>query len=130
MQETKNIRNIAVLGHLGSGKTSLTEALYSICNNCEKGSVEKKNTISDYSLEEQMKCSSIRASIVPMQYKDYKLNLIDLPGSDDFIGEVISSIDVVKGAILVINAPSGVEVQTVRHWNMLRKKNIDRKSVV
>ena len=124
MQDASKIRNIAVLGHLGSGKTSLVEALYSVTTNKPKGLVEKGNTVSDYLPEEQSRLSSVRSSIVPVVYGEYKFNLIDIPGSDDFIGEAISAIKVVKGAILVIDAQSGIQVQTVKHWNMLRKKNI------
>ena len=124
MQDASKIRNIAVLGHLGSGKTSLVEALYSVTTNKPKGLVEKGNTVSDYLPEEQSRLSSVRSSIVPVVHGEYKFNLIDIPGSDDFIGEAISAIKVVKGAILVIDAQSGIQVQTVKHWNMLRKKNI------
>lgn len=123
MQGNK-IRNIVVLGHQGSGKTTLVESLYSTITGKTKGSIEKGTTISDYLLEEKQKLSSIRLSIVPMEYKDYKMNLIDIPGNDDFIGEAISAIHVVKGAILVIDASNGVEVETIKHWNMLRKRNI------
>lgn len=118
------VRNIAVLGHLGSGKTSLVEALYSTATNKEKGSIERKNTVSDYLAEEQQRASSVVNSIIPVEYKNYRLNLMDLPGNDDFIGEVISAIKVCKGAILVVDASCGVEVGTIKHWNMLRKKNI------
>lgn len=118
------VRNIAVLGHLGSGKTSLVEALYSTATNKEKGSVERRNTVSDYLAEEQQRASSVVNSIIPVEYKNYRLNLMDLPGNDDFIGEVISAIKVCKGAILVVDASCGVEVGTIKHWNMLRKKNI------
>ena len=124
MQDASKIRNIAVLGHLGSGKTSLVEALYSVTTNKPKGLVEKGSTISDYLPEEQARMTSVRSSIVPVFHNDYKFNLIDIPGSDDFIGEAISAIKVVKGAILVIDAQSGIQVQTIKHWNMLRKKNI------
>ena len=118
------IRNIVILGHLQSGKTTLVESLYSIATGAPKGSVEKGTTISDYTAEEKAKMTSIKSAIVPIVYKDYKMNLIDVPGSDDFIGEAIASISVVKGAVIVIDATSGIEVQTVKHWNMLKKKNI------
>ncbi len=122
--ENNKIRNIAVLGHLQSGKTTLVEALYSTTTNAPRGSVEKGTTISDYTAEEKMRMNSIKSSVVPINYKDYKINLIDIPGSDDFISEAIAAIKVVKGAILVIDAQNGVEVQTIKHWNMLRKKGI------
>ena len=118
------IRNIVILGHLQSGKTTLVESLYSITTGAPKGSVEKGTTISDYTAEEKAKMASIKSAIVPIIYKDYKMNLIDVPGSDDFIGEAISAIKVVKGAVIVVDASSGIEVQTVKHWNMLKKKNI------
>lgn len=118
------IRNIVVLGHLSSGKTSLAEALYATAYDKAKGSIEKGTTISDYTPEEQARMGSIKSAVVPFVYKDYKMNLIDCPGSDDFIGEAIGAVGVVKGAILVVDALNGVEVLTVKHWNMLRKKNI------
>ena len=123
MQGNK-IRNIVVLGHQSSGKTTLVESLYSVTQNKPKGTIEKGTTVSDYLPEEKAKLSSIRLSVVPTTYKDYKFNLIDIPGNDDFLGEAIATVSVVKGAILVIDAASGVEVQTVKHWNLLRKKNI------
>ena len=119
-----NIRNIVVLGHLSSGKTTLVESLYSLTTGAPKGSVEKGTTISDYTPEEKARMNSIKSAVVPISYKDYKINLIDVPGSDDFIGEAIAAIKVVKGAVLVVNAQAGLEVQTIKHWNMLRKKNI------
>ena len=121
---SEKIRNIAILGHLQSGKTTLVESLYSITTGAPKGSVEKGTTISDYTTEEKAKMASIKSAIVPIIYKDYKMNLIDVPGSDDFIGEAIAAVNVVKGAVIVIDATSGIEVQTVKHWNMLKKRNI------
>ncbi len=119
-----NIRNVAVLGHMSSGKTTLVEGLYALANNTTMGSVDRKNTISDYTLEEQNRKSSIKSSIVPIKYNDYKINLIDIPGNDDFICEAIQTISVVKGAILVIDAKKGIEVETIKHYNMLKRKNI------
>ena len=119
-----DIRNVVVLGHQGSGKTTLVEAFASVTMNLPKGSVEKGTTISDYLPEEKTKLSSVRLSIVPITYNNCKINLIDVPGNDDFVGEAIGAVGVVKGAILVIDAQAKVEVETIKHWNMLRKKNI------
>lgn len=119
------IRNVVVLGHQGSGKTTLIESLYQVATDSPtKGSVEKGTTISDYLKEEQDRLSSIQASIVPVEYEGYRYNLIDLPGNDDFVGEIIGVTSAVKGAILVIDATSGVQQGTIKHFRMLRKKNI------
>ena len=119
-----DIRNVVVLGHQGSGKTTLVESFQAVALNRQKGSVEKGTTVSDYLPEEKDKLSSVRLSVVPVEYNGCKINLIDVPGNDDFIGEAIAAIGVVKGAILVLDAQAKVEVETVKHWNMLRKKNI------
>lgn len=122
--ENNKIRNIVVVGHLTSGKTTLVEALASITTGAPKGSIERKNTISDYTKEEQDKQGSIKSAVVPIMHNGYKINLIDTPGSDDFISETIGAVNVVKGAILLVDAANGVEVLTKKYWNMLRKKNI------
>ena len=120
-----NIRDVAILGHLGSGKTTLVETFaYATGLIKQKGEVEKKNTISDYSDEEHNRTSSINASVVPVYYNDHKINLIDLPGNDDFVGEILSVTRLIKGAILVIDAASGVQVGTIKHWHTLRRRNI------
>ena len=119
-----DIRNVVVLGHQGSGKTTLVESFQAVALNRQKGSVEKGTTVSDYLPEEKDKLSSVRLSVVPVEYNGCKINLIDVPGNDDFIGEAIAAVGVVKGAILVLDAQAKVEVETVKHWNMLRKKNI------
>lgn len=122
---SENIRDIAILGHQSSGKTTLVEALaYASGLIKQKGEIEKKNTISDYLPEEQSRLSSVSASVVPVIYNNHKLNLIDLPGNDDFVGEILSVTRLIKGAILVIDATSKVQVGTIKHWNILRKRNI------
>lgn len=118
------IRNVAVLGHQGSGKTSLVEALNSIASGQDKGSIEKKNTISDFLQEERNRLTSCSLSVVPIEYQDHKINLIDIPGNDDFIYEAIGVTRLIKGAILVIDASSGVQVETIKHYKLLKKKGI------
>lgn len=121
----ENIRNVAILGHQGSGKTTLVESLAFTSKLIpNKGEVEKKNTISDYSSDEQKRGSSIQTSVVPLHYEDYKINLLDIPGNDDFISEAIGVIGTIKGAVLVIDASVGVQVGTIKHYNLLRKKGV------
>lgn len=121
----KSIRNVAILGHLGSGKTSLAEALLFVTGAIKaKGEVEKKNTVSDFTIEEQTKQTTLSASLIPVEYNDYKINFLDTPGSEEFIGEVENILSVVKGAVLVLDAAKGIEVGTERCWEELRKRNI------
>ena len=123
--EVKNIRNIAFLGHQGSGKTSLVESLLYIGKAIpEKGEVEKKNTVSDYLPEEQKRQQSLQCSIAPLEYKNYKFNFLDLPGNDDFVSEIIGVTRIIKGAVLVIDASVGVQVGTVKHWQRLKRRGI------
>ena len=121
----ESIRNVAVLGHQGSGKTTLVESLaYKVGLISEKGTIEKKNTISDYLMDEKKKQISISSSIVPLVYNDHKINLIDVPGNDDFIYETIGITRLIKGAILVIDASRGVQIGTVKHFNLLKKRGV------
>ena len=123
--KTENIRNVAILGHQSSGKTTLVEAL-SFASGLipSKGEVEKKNTLSDYTPEEQKRGSSIQTAVVPLKYNGYKINLLDIPGNDDFISEAIGVVGTVKGAVLVVDASIGVQVGTVKHYNLLKKKGV------
>lgn len=121
----ENIRNIVVLGHQGSGKTSMVESLAYVTGLIPaKGEVERKNTISDYTNEEQKRGGSTQTAIIPIYRNDFKINLLDIPGNDDFIGETIGVTRIVKGAILVIDGSTGVQVGTVKHWNHLRHRGI------
>ncbi|PKK96849.1 MAG: elongation factor G, partial [Tenericutes bacterium HGW-Tenericutes-3] len=122
---TKEIRNIAILGHQGTGKTSISEALLYVGKAIEKkGEVERKNTVSDYLVEEQTKQSSLSLSVLPVEWQDYKLNFIDVPGSDEFVGDLSQALEVVKGAVILIDASKGVEVGTERVWNEIRQRHI------
>ena len=120
----KSIRNVAVFGHQGSGKTSLVESLYATVYKKEKGSVEKGTTVSDFTPEEKKRLMSISTSVVPLIYRDHKINLLDIPGNDDFVYERIAASHAVKGAILVINAGAKVEVGAIKAYKTLRKRGI------
>ena len=122
---SKAIRNVAILGHLGSGKTSLTESLLFLSGAIDKkGEVEKKNTVSDYTLEEQARQLTLSTSLIPVEWNGHKINFLDTPGNEEFIGEIDSVLSVVKGAVLVIDASKGIEVGTERCWEELKKRNI------
>jgi elongation factor G len=118
------IRNILFLGHQGSGKTSLVESLVSYINHHPKGSIERKNTVSDYTNEEKNRLSSCSLTVLTVDYHDYRFNFLDAPGNDNFVTDIISVLDMVKGAVLVIDAQKGIEVGTIKHYNLLRKHGI------
>ncbi|AUD64872.1 translation elongation factor G [Tenericutes bacterium MZ-XQ] len=122
---TKEIRNIAILGHQGTGKTTMSESLLFVSGGIDKkGEVERKNTVSDYLVEEQNKLTSLSLSLIPTEWQNYKLNFLDVPGSDEFVGDLNQALEVVKGAIIMIDASKGVEVGTERVWHEIRKRHI------
>ncbi|MEA3407580.1 MAG: elongation factor G [Chloroflexota bacterium] len=107
----RDIRNVALLGHGGSGKTSLSEAmLYDTGTISRLGRVEEKNTVSDYDEEEKSRGFSVNCSVLPCEWQDHRLNILDVPGYMDFVGEVKTAIKTVEGAVMLICAASGVEV--------------------
>ena len=116
----EQLRNVVLLGHGSSGKTSLGEAmLFNAGAISRVGRVEDKNTVSDYDEEEQTRGFSVSSSVLPCEWKGRKLNIIDAPGYVDFVGEVTISIQATDGAVLVISAASGVEVGAELHWRYL-----------
>lgn len=120
-----NIRNVAVFGHLACGKTSLTESfLFTTKAIGVKGTVEKKNTTSDFLKEEHDHLSTLSTSLIPVEWLDHKINFIDTPGSEELIGEVNGALRAIDGAILIIDASSGIEVGTERVWRILKEKKI------
>ncbi len=114
---TKNIRNVVLLGHSGSGKTTLAEAmLFEAKAITRRGNITDGTTASDYTNIEQERGNSLFSTLLHAKWKKSKINLIDTPGSDDFVGEVISSMKVADTAVMVLNACSGVEVGTEILW--------------
>lgn len=117
---TGQIRNVAVLGHSGSGKTSLTEALlFKSGVTSRAGRVEDGTTASDWDPEEQRRGISINLSIVPVEFEETKVNFIDAPGYLDFVGEVISALHVAESGLLLVDAVAGAEVGTELAWDRL-----------
>jgi len=115
--ETKNIRNVVLLGHSGSGKTTLAETmLFEAGAINRRGSVQDGSTVSDYTDIERERGNSIFTTLMHTDWRNSKINILDTPGSDDFIGEVISSLKVADTAILTVNSAHGMEVGTELVW--------------
>ena len=121
------VRNIVIAGHAGAGKTSLAEALlFNAKATTRMGKVEDGNTVSDYEPEEVKRAGSIQTSLVPCDWKGHKINFLDTPGYDDFVGEVISAWRVAEGAVIPVAANAGVEVGTERAWARCGEAGIAR----
>ncbi len=119
---TDQIRNVAVLGHGGSGKSSLTEAmLFKTGAISRMGRVDDGSTVSDWDHEEHRRKISINLSVVPIETENLKVNLIDVPGYQDFVGEVLSALHVAEAALVVVDAVAGVEVGTQLAWDYLNE---------
>ena len=117
--ETKEIRNIALIGGAKTGKTTLSESmLFEGGVIKRRGTIDDKNTVSDYREIELERQNSVYSTVMYAEYQNKKLNIIDTPGFDDFIGEVISSLYVADTAVMVVNAQNGVEVGTEVTWKL------------
>lgn len=120
--ETKNIRNVTLLGHSGCGKTTFAECmLFEAGKISRRGSVEEGNTQSDYTSIERERGNSLFSSLMHVAWKDSKINILDTPGFDDFIGEVISSLKVADTGVMLLNAKNGVEVGTELIWDYVEQ---------
>lgn len=119
---SKEIKNIALLGNDGSGKTTLTEALLFHCGMIKRrGRITQKNTVSDYFPVEQDYGYSVFATVFHTEWNDKKLNIIDCPGSDDFVGAALTALNVTDTAVLLINGQYGPEVGTQNHFRYTEK---------
>ncbi|MGH8997788.1 MAG: elongation factor G [Acidimicrobiia bacterium] len=122
-----NIRNVALVGHGGAGKTTLTEALLHITGVTQRmGRVEDGNTVSDFDPEEHKRGISVGTSVVPVEFEGHKLNILDCPGYADFVGEVMTALRVADLALFVISAVDGVEVQAEVAWKLAEAQGIPR----
>ncbi len=120
--DTKDIRNVVLLGHPGCGKTTLVEAmLYEAHGIDRRGTVEEGNTVSDFMSIEQERGNSIFDTLEHASWKTSKINIIDTPGFDDFIGEVVAALKVGDTAVMLLNARNGVEVGTELIWEYIEK---------
>ncbi len=124
---SQNIRNIALASHSGSGKTMLAESLLFFSGAITRlGEINAGTTVSDFQDEEQRRGISISTSVVPVEYKDVKINLLDTPGYTDFVGEVISAMRVVDGVMIPVDSVSGAEVGTEIAWNFADEFELPR----
>ena len=124
---TDKIRNVCLLGHGGSGKTSLVEAMAYLSGITSRlGKVADGNTLSDYSKEEQKRQFSISTSVIPIEWEGHKINIMDTPGYFDFVGEVEEAMSAAGAAIIVVNGKAGVEVGTIKAWELCEKYKLPR----
>ena len=122
---TESIKNVIVLGHLGSGKTSLAESLIFTAGGIEKkGEVEKKTTVSDFTLEEHNRLTSLQTAVVPVEFKNLKINFLDAPGADEMIGDIRYAFEAASGAVLVLDATKGIEVGAEKMWMEIKRHNL------
>lgn len=129
--DPSRIRNVVLLGHAGCGKTTMAETmLYESGMINRRGTIEDKNTISDYHEIEKEKQKSVFASFMNLDWRGTKLNLIDTPGTTDYMGEVIGALKVADTAIFTLNAEHGVEVGTETLWKYTQKYDIPSLFVV
>jgi elongation factor G len=125
--ESGKIRNVAIVGHRGTGKTSLVEALlFQGGATTRLGTVEQESTVSDWEEEEHKRQMSLQAGLTHLEWQGRKLNLIDTPGDAGFQADAIAALRVVEGAVMVVNAVAGVEVQTTRLWQRCEDLELSR----
>ena len=124
---TDKIRNVVLLGHGGCGKTSLTEAMAYLSGITSRmGNIADGNTISDFDKEEIKRKCSIHTSLVPIEWQDVKINILDTPGFFDFIGEVEEAVSAADAAIIVVSGKAGIQTGTKRAWEICDKYKLPR----
>ena len=120
-----SIRNICLLGHGGTGKTSLVESLLRITGAQERmGRISEGNTVCDYDPEELKRHMSISAAVAPVEYNGCKINVLDTPGNFDFAGEVAECLSVADAGVLVCSAKGDLAVGTERAWKLLNQRKL------
>jgi elongation factor G len=128
---TESLRNVALVSHGSAGKTMLAEAFLHFSGATTRlGKIEDGSTASDYDEEEIRRKISLYTSVLPVEYRDHKVNLLDAPGYTDFIGEVISALRVSDGVLVLIDSVAGLEVGTEIAWNYCDQFNLPRFVVI
>jgi elongation factor G len=129
--EAENIRNVALISHVGAGKTSLVDAaLYDSGAVTRQGKVDEGSSISDYDPDELKRRMSLNAKVLPVEWKNHKINFIDTPGYADFVGEVKAGLRVADAALVVVTAEKGVEVGTELTWQYADERKLPRMVLV
>lgn len=124
---TDEIRNVVLLGHGGSGKTSLAEAMLYVSGATNRmGKVADSNTVSDFDKEEQKRGFSISTTLIPIEWEKAKVNILDTPGYFDFVGEVEEAVSAADAAVIVVSGKDGVQVGTEKAWELCDKYNLPR----
>ena len=124
---TDRIRNVVLLGHGGAGKTTLVEAMAYLSGMTSRlGKVSDGNTVSDFDKEEIKRQFSISTSVVPIQWNDMKINILDTPGFFDFVGEAEEAAAAADAAVIVVSGKSGVQVGTQKAWDLCEKYKLPR----
>ncbi len=124
---TRSVRNVSIAGHGGTGKTTLVEELLAAAGAIPKAErVETGRTVSDFSEEEIARKISVHASLSHLTWKDVKVNILDTPGSADFIGEVIAAFRVSESVALAVGADVGVQIETIKLWRRLSRAEMPR----
>jgi len=122
-----DIRNVLLVGHAGSGKTTLLEAmLYTAGATTRMGTIEEGNTVSDHDPDEQRRAISVSLAMAPVEWRDVKINVLDAPGTADFVGDLRNAIRAVDAVIVVVSAVDGVEVQTEYAWELAVEEGLPR----
>ena len=125
--DTKNIRNVALIGHNGTGKTNLIEQMLFYAGVLSRAeTVESGKTVSDYTDEEIQKKMSIHSSLASMTWDDKVINVLDTPGTGDFIGEAISAFRATEAALMMIDGREGAQIETIKLWRRLDERNKPR----
>ena len=128
---TKDIRNIALMGHGSEGKTTLTEAMLYAAGHIDRmGKVEDGSTVTDFDAEEKKRGISISAAVAPVGWRDTKFNIIDVPGYFDFIGEALGPLKVVDTCAIVVSGNGSLSVGAEKAWKLAEKEGVARMFIV
>jgi len=129
--KAENIRNVALISHVGAGKTSLVDAaLYDSGAATRQGKVDEGSSVADYDPDELKRSMTLNAKVLPVEWKNTKINFIDTPGYADFSGEVKAALRIADAALVVVTAEKGVEVGTELTWQYADERNLPRMVVV